>query len=344
MRRTYHRLRVAEVVEETTEARSLVLAVPPALAADFAYRPGQFLTVRVPAAAGDAVARCYSLSSSPYTDAQPKITVKRVPDGRVSNWICDNVRAGTELDLLPPSGSFTPATLDADLVLLAAGSGITPVMSIVKSVLSHGTGHLALLYSNRDADSVIFADELGRLATAHPERLTVVHWLDDIHGIPTAAELSAPLRPYADRDAFVCGPPAYLDVACQALAGVGVPTERVHVERFESIVEDDLSIVDSGLASPEDATSPVVEVTLDGQTVRLPWPPGSRLLDVLIAAGLNPPYSCRQGICGACACRMLTGKVELAHNEVLEDEDFADGYILACQALPRSDEVSVTYS
>jgi 3-ketosteroid 9alpha-monooxygenase subunit B len=312
---TFHRITVAEVIAETPDAHSLVLAVPPALAAAFAYRPGQYLTVRVPDGGG-VVARCYSLSSSPDTDPELKITVKRVRDGQASNWICDHVRPGSTLDLAPPAGSFTPPSLDDDLLLLAGGSGITPVMAIIKSVLARGRGRLALVYANRDAESVIFGAELTALRQQYGDRFVVTHWLDGERGAPTGAALAALLMPYAGREAYVCGPDPFVVVARQALRDAGVPADRVHVERFD---------------------------LADGQTHVLPWPAGTRLLDVIIAAGLNPPFSCRQGQCGACACRLLDGDVELVHNEVLEEEDFADGYILACQALPRSDTVSVTY-
>ncbi|MFI7600448.1 2Fe-2S iron-sulfur cluster-binding protein [Actinoplanes sp. NPDC049681] len=325
----FHRLRVAEVITETADAHSLVLSVPPALAAAFGYLPGQYLTVRVPGGGG-TVARCYSLSSSPHTDADLKITVKRVRDGQASNWICDHVRAGAELDLAPPAGTFTPSSLDDDLLLLAGGSGITPVMAIIKSVLAHGRGRLALVYANRDAASVIFGAELAALGDRHPERLTVTHWLDDERGAPRGADLAPLLSPYAEREAFVCGPEPFVVVAREALGRAGVPEDRIRVERFES-----------ALPATQDATA---EVTLDGQTHRLPWPAGTRLLDLIISAGLNPPFSCRQGNCGACACRLLAGEVELVHNEVLEEEDFADGYILACQAVARSGTVAVTYS
>jgi 3-ketosteroid 9alpha-monooxygenase subunit B len=207
------------------------------------------------------------------------------------------------------------------------------VLSIVKSVLAEGRGHLALVYANRDARSVIFGAELRAFEDRQPDRLCVRHWLDAAQGPPTAAGLAPLLVSYVDRHAFVCGPEPFVAVACGALGRLGVPQERVHVERFQSTVEEPLG--------PPVAT---VEVTLDGRTYRLPWPAGTRLLDLLIAAGLNPPYSCRQGTCAACACRVLSGEVELVHNEVLEDEDFAEGYTLACQALPRSETVTVTYS
>lgn len=324
---SFHRIRVAEVIAETADAHSLVLAIPPHLAAAFAYRPGQYLTVRLPDGDG-AVARCYSLSSSPDTDADLKITVKRVRDGQASNWICDHVRPGSTLDLAPPAGSFTPASLDDDLLLVAGGSGITPVLGIIKSVLARGRGRLALVYANRDPDSIIFAAELAALGRHH--RLAVTHWLDSERGAPTPQALAAVLCAYGGRDVFVCGPEPFVAVCEKALQQAGVDADRVHIERFE-------------LLSAAGTTDATAEVTLDGQTHRLPWPAGKRLLDVIIGAGLNPPYSCRQGQCGACALRLLSGEVELVNNEVLEEEDFAEGYILACQALARSDTVAVTY-
>jgi hypothetical protein len=152
-RQAYHRIRVSAVVVETADAHTLVLEVPPGSAAAFAYRPGQFLTVRVPGRDGAPIARCYSLSSAPGLDAQPAITVKRVAGGHVSNWICDHVVPGTVLETLPPAGTFTPDSADADLLALAAGSGITPVFSILKAALTEGSGRVALVYANRDPDS-----------------------------------------------------------------------------------------------------------------------------------------------------------------------------------------------
>jgi 3-ketosteroid 9alpha-monooxygenase subunit B len=328
----YHQLRVAEVIAETADARSLVLSVPPSLAGAFAYHPGQYLTVRFQNGTG-TVARCYSLSSSPHTDTDLKITVKRVPDGRASNWICDHVRPGITLDLSPPAGSFTPASLDDDLLLLAGGSGITPVMGIIKSVLASGTGTVRLLYANRDVTSVIFAAELAALHQRYGDRLTVVHWLDSERGAPSAGSLAALLTAYAGREAFVCGPEPFVILAQKALQEAGVPDDRIRIERFDT----------EAAPVAEGAPDATAEVTLDGRTHRLPWPAGTRLLDVIIDAGLNPPFSCRQGNCGACAVRVTSGEVELVHNEILEEEDFADGYTLACQALPRSETVKVTY-
>jgi 3-ketosteroid 9alpha-monooxygenase subunit B len=310
---------IVDVIAETPDAVSLVLALPEA----WSYRPGQFLTVR----AGNC-ARHYSFSSSPYTGERPQITVKRVADGMGSNWICDNVTPGFTLECLPPGGTFVPASLDRDLLLLAGGSGITPMMSILKSALARGTGRVALVYANRDPESVIFAGELARLQGG---RLTVRHWLDSENGPPTAEGLRGLIEPFMGYEAFVCGPEPFMRLARDLLGGA------IHMERFESLAENPFE-------SPVSQRAATLRVHIDGQDLTLPWPVRSRLLDVLLDKGLNPPFSCRQGTCGACATRMLHGDVELVNNEILEEEDFAEGYILACQALPLTDEVHVDYT
>src|SRR5690625_2807082 len=181
-------LTITAVVEESHDTKSLVLAVPDEHRARFTYRPGQFLTLRIPSESTGSVARCYSLASSPHTDDSPKVTIKRTRDGYGSNWLCDNVAVGDAITVLPPSGRFTPADLDADFLLWAAGSGITPVMSILKSVLAAGCGRVVLCYANRDEQSVIFTAELRELAAHYAGRFTVLHWLESIQGLPTRAQ------------------------------------------------------------------------------------------------------------------------------------------------------------
>ena len=285
------------------------------------------------------MARCYSLCSSPLAGERPAITVKRTEGGYASNWILDHVVAGTVLDVLPPAGTFCPGSLSGDFLLFAAGSGITPVMSILKSALAGGRGRVVLVYANRDEGSVIFGSLLRRLASSAGGRLVVVHWLDSLLGVPSAAALAALARPYVSFDAFICGPDPYLAVVREALGRLGVPGTRVHVERFLSLAENPFEVV----AVPDGGLAATLSVTLDGATTLLPWPAGTRMLDVLIEAGLDAPYSCRQGICGACACQLTGGEVEMAHNEVLEPADLADGYILACQAVSLSASVSIAY-
>jgi 3-ketosteroid 9alpha-monooxygenase subunit B len=334
--REYFQVPVAAVVRETDDACSLVLDVPPELAAAFGYRPGQFITVRVPSEQTGSVARCYSLSSSPHAGDRPAITVKRTDGGYASNWIHDHVTAGSVLAVMAPAGTFVPKDLDLDFLLFAAGSGITPVMSILKSVLAAGRGRVVLVYANRDERSVIFAAALRELVAGAGGRLTVVHWLDSLLGVPSAAAIAALARPYAGHEVYICGPDPFLALVREALG----PGRRVHVERFLSLADNPFEASTAAAGGPGATLAVTLE---DGATKRLPWPAGVRMLDVLIDAGLDAPYSCRQGICGACACQLTGGEIEMAHNEVLEQGDLDEGYILACQARPLTPLVSITY-
>lgn len=341
-------LRVTRVIQETHDAVSLELSPATARSKPIDYRPGQFLTLRIPSELTGSVSRCYSLSSAPHEDGPLKITVKRTPEGYGSNWLCDNAVEGMDVDALPPAGVFTPASLDVDMLLFAAGSGITPVLSILKSALAVGSGHCTLIYANRDEHSVIFAAELADLAARHPGRLLVVHWLETVQGLPTSAQLAALAGPWSHREAFVCGPGPFMDAVSAALIGLGADRRLVHVERFASLNGDPFRADTAAPAAPADSVDSVdcavVEVELDGRTRRMPWPRHQVLLDVLLAGGLAAPYSCREGACSACTCRLVAGQVRMRRNEVLDDADLAEGYVLACQAVPVTDTVHVTYS
>ncbi|MFI8257469.1 2Fe-2S iron-sulfur cluster-binding protein [Streptomyces filamentosus] len=338
-----HRLRVAEVVEETADARSLVFRVPPESAGRLAYLPGQFLTLRLPGPDGGSLARCYSLASSPHTGEPLKVTVKRVAGGYGSHWICDRLAAGDEVEVLAPAGTFTPRSLDGDLLLVAGGSGITPVLSIAKSVLAAGRGRIALWYANRDEGSVIFRDELRELAEDFPDRLLVLHWLESLQGLPVADRLAAALAPYAGREAFLCGPGPLMDAAEQALRSLGAPAGRVHRERFFSLGGDVFGTPEPPPAPVPQAAGGTVVVELDGETRTVGWPAATPLLDALLAAGVDAPYSCREGACSACTCRVTEGEVKMVRNEALDARDVRDGYVLACQALALTERVGVTY-
>ena len=347
MTREFYQVTVDSVIQEAGDAVSFALSVPASLAEVFAYQPGQFLTVRVPTVPpyGDSVARCYSLCSSPFVAGSlPAITVKRL--GYASEWLADNVRAGSVLDVLPPAGTFTPSSLDGDLLMFAGGSGITPVLSIIRSVLAAGRGRVVLVYANRDERSVIFGPLLASLAASSGGRLVVVHWLDSVQGIPSAPGVAALVRPYGSWEPYACGPDPFLSVVRSALAsaagaGGAASVRRLRVERFVSLEENPFSAV----AAPGDVAGvdALLSVSLDGTVSELPWPAGRRMLDVLTDAGFDAPFSCRQGVCGACACLLTGGKVEMAHNEVLSGDDMTDGYILACQALALTPEVAIEY-
>lgn len=342
-------LQIAEVVAETDDARSLVFAVPdepgdPGIPPErLRYAPGQFLTLRVPSERTGSVARCYSLCSSPYTDDALTVTVKRTADGYASNWLCEHARAGMRIHVLAPSGNFVPKTLDDDFLLMAAGSGITPIMSIAKSALAEGGGQVTLLYANRDEKSVIFADALRELCAKYPDRLTVVHWLESVQGMPSVAALAKLAAPYTDRPVYICGPGPFMDAAREALETIKVPAARIHIEVFKSLDSDPFAAVKIEDTAPGDQPPATAVVQLDGETHTVSWPRNAKLLDILLAKGLDAPFSCREGHCGACACTLKSGKVSMEVNDVLEQQDLDDGLILACQSHPESDSVEVTY-
>jgi 3-ketosteroid 9alpha-monooxygenase subunit B len=356
----FHRLRVADVIAESADARSFVFELPVALADSFSYRPGQFLTLRLPCGES-AVQRCYSLSSAPGVDAAPKITVKRVREGRASNWLCDAVRPGDELDVMAPAGVFTPRSLDDDLLLFAGGSGITPVLSIRKAALVGGRGMLTLIYANRDESSVIFGAALRDLAQRHPGRLRVIHWLDSVQGVPQQRHLEELARPWSRQECFICGPALFMEGALAAMLALGLPRAKIHVERFASLPDrpaqasfaapveqatrQDIAAASSAQnASPEAALQPArVQTHLDGASTQFSCNPGETLLDAMERAGLAPPSSCRSGLCGACMCRVESGSVTLAENGVLDDEERAAGWTLACSATPASAELRIVF-
>jgi 3-ketosteroid 9alpha-monooxygenase subunit B len=337
------RVRVVAVDRETEDACSVVLEPVGCEPGEFDYSPGQFLTLLLPCTGG-AVARTYSLCSSPHVDEAMRIAVKRVADGVGSNWVNDSLSVGDEVMCLPPAGVFTPKSLDDDLLLFAGGSGITPVLSILKSALAAGSGKVVLVYANQHERAVIFGAQLRSLAADYPERLHVIHVLESVQGLPSRAQLAAFAAPYASYTAFICGPSPFMETVTHALRSVGVPPARIHIEKFTSLVENPFDMPAPAPVDAGDGSTTALEVELDGETHRFDWPRQMKLLDFLLQQGLKAPYSCRQGLCSACACIVDAGEVKMLHNEILEQEDLDEGYVLGCQSLPITDSVKIRYS
>ena len=339
-------LEVQEVVEETADARSFILSVPADRREQFRYRAGQFLTIRVPLPGGP-VARCYSLASAPRTDPQLKITVKRTVGGAASGWLVDNGVPGLLLRSLRPAGTFTLRDRPGDVVLFAAGSGITPVIAIAKEALAAADRRVRLFYANRDAESTIFRDELLRLEDLHGGRFGLDLWFEGDHaGVPGVDDVASFVEQCADGQHLLCGPSPFMDVVFQGLGKAGVPANAIHSERYETTSAYPFAppaVPGSGAEPIGDANVSQVEVTLDGRTTRHDWPRNRVLIDVLLDAGIDAPYSCREGNCSACACVVLNGAVEMRNNMVLDDADIADGLVLGCQAVPLDDEVRVSF-
>ena len=341
-RLTYHPLKVLEVIEETADARSVVFELPASLAATFRYKPGQHLQLHVPC--GDKpLPRCYSLSASPLVANDPlRVTIKRVGDGRASQWLCSQLKAGATLEVAAPAGAFTPRSLDGDFLMYAGGSGITPVFSIVRSVLLSGKGRIRLVYANRDERSVIFGKALAQLSAEHPQRLQVIHWLDVVQGVPSQAQLAALAHGWEKAEVFICGPNAFMDGTAAAMKELGLPHSQVHIERFVSLPED---ADDEHVPKPAPASGAATEfeAELDGVTTKGTCAPGQLLIEALEAAGMAPPFSCRSGACAACMCKLVEGEVDLEHNHVLSQGDLDQGWILCCQAIPKSPKVKIAY-
>lgn len=344
MNRIAHDLCVVDVVEETSDAVTFVFDVPDAVADRFTYSCGQFLTVRVPSESTGSVARCYSLSSSPYVDERLAITVKRTSGGYASNWLCDNVSPGALLTVLEPAGTFVPGSLDRDVLLCAAGSGITPVASIAKSVLAGGSGHVVLVYANQARESTIFARDLANLVQRYPDRLVVVDWFVSEHGLPTALGLADAIPVARFEDVYVCGPTGYMDIVGSAVALLGLPENFVKREEYRSLEENPFEAPVRTTPPPRSSGAhAVLEVEVGGEQRTFEWPKDQPLLDVLLDNGIDAPYVCRESICGTCVCSVRKGLTRMQRNDSLTNEDVDMGLTLACQTLPESDEVYIAF-
>ena len=351
----FHALRVAEVVPETSEANSIRFEVPPELRDRFAFRAGQHLTLRA-TIGGEEVRRNYSLCTAP-DERDWMVTVKRIGGGLFSNWVGDRLRAGDMLDVMPPHGSFTTEfdrLNGRHLVGIAGGSGITPVMSLIKSTLKYEPeSRFTLFYGNRDSSSVIFLEALAGLKDKNLGRFELYHFLDQeeqdielFNGMLDRARLEeaipALVRDAAEVDGwFICGPGPMMDAAEGALLDRNTPRERIHIERFTA--DRPPEAVSREMAQLQtQAEGMRVAVTLDGRTRRVPFLAGN-ILDSARAAGLPAPFACKAGVCATCRAKVTRGKVEMAARYGLTDEEVASGYVLTCQSVPLGDGVAVDY-
>ncbi len=339
--RACQRLRVARVVEETQDARSLVLEIPPTLESAFRYRAGQFLSFKLPWQ-GQVLTRSYSLASSPDSEREHKVAVKRVAGGRISNLLNDLLCAGDELMVVPPAGRFVLTSRECPLLFFAGGSGITPVISLIKSALVRTTRRIQLVYANRDRRSILFEAELGSLAADHPGRLQITHSLDDRDGFLDAARARALAGSDLDRDFYLCGPAAFMDVAESALRGIGATRERIHIERFVSPADAAPAAMAPAPSAGEDVPERITLV-LDGVAHEVPYQPGERVLASARRAGLSPPFSCEEGYCSCCMAKLTQGRVEMSANDCLTPELLEEGWVLTCQARCVSKQIRIEY-
>ena len=350
-RAKFHPLRVEGVQRLCEDAVAVTFDVPAELAEEYAFRPGQSLTLRR-TVDGREERRSYSICSP--AGSPPRIGVREVPDGVFSTWLVRHVRPGEEIEVLPPAGNFTP-DLDepGHHVLIAAGSGITPVLSIVASVLrANRDSRATVLYGNRRTSTVMFVDELADLKDSYPPRLELAHVLSRepreaelLTGRLDADKLRALLpllvEPAEVDHWWLCGPYGMVTDAQLVLSELGVPARRVHQELF--YVEDEppelARHVEPGIEGP----SSEITVVLDGRSTTITLPRDTTVLEGAQRMRPDLPFACKGGVCGTCRAKLVDGKVEMRRNFALDPSELAAGFVLTCQSLPVSDHATVDY-
>jgi ring-1,2-phenylacetyl-CoA epoxidase subunit PaaE len=345
-RTDFHPLTVTRVDPLTDDSAAVTFAVPPPLRDVFAFAPGQSLTVR-----RGAQRRSYSICAP--AGQPPRIGVREVAGGALSGWLVRDVRPGDVVEVQPPAGAFTPDLgVAGHHVLIAAGSGITPVLSIAASVLAaHADSTVTLFYGNRRSDSVMFADEVADLKDAYPARTRLVHVLSrepqevELFNGRLDADKLRTLVPITVDIAgvdhwWLCGPYGMVTDAVAVLTDLGVDRRRIHRELF--YVEDDAP---SPVQHDDAPPGPGAEATvvLDGRSTTVVVPAGTPILDAAQKVRPDLPFACKGGVCGTCRAVLREGSVTMRRNFALEDDELEAGYVLTCQALPQSDRVTVDY-
>jgi len=351
----FHKLRVAEVNRETPDAVSVRFETPEHLRAAFAFKPGQHLTFRREIG-GEEVRRNYSVCVSP-SEGVLKIGVKKIAGGAFSSWVNDELKAGDEIDVMAPHGSFCwsfEAEAQREYVGFAGGSGITPVLSLMKAALEiEPKSRFTLFYGNRVSASIMFLEEIAGLKDRYIDRLSVFHFLEDeeeeidlFNGRldrAKADEVLAKLAP-AQADAyFICGPGLMMDAVEDALNARKVEKTRILIERFTT---GPLSKAQAAAARTleKNAAGLKMSVTLNGRRMNVTFDPAkSSILDNVRAAGLPAPFACKGGVCATCRAKVIAGDVRMKVNYGLSEQEVADGFVLTCQATPVSEGVVLTY-
>ncbi len=350
----FHRLAVADVRRETEDAVSVAFAVPRELADAYRFHSGQYLTLRA-LVDGEDLRRSYSICSAPG-EGELRVAVKRVADGVFSGWINDNLKAGDEMDVMTPTGRFGlgEAAGDGQIhVGFAAGSGITPIMSILRGVLAaEPNSRFFLYYGNRSTRDMLFRTELEELKDRFLGRLSVFHVLSQeeqdlpilngrLDGDKVRILLSAQLPAAAVDHAFVCGPATMIDDVEGALKDVGLAPEKIHVERFVSVHGGRPQIRPKVAA--EAPAAHVAALTVDGKRRDVPVAEGETILDAALRAGMDLPFACKGGMCSTCRAKVLDGAVEMDVNYSLEPWELEAGFVLTCQSHPKTPRVAVDF-
>lgn len=332
----FHAVEVARRTPETDDTVTLTLAVSEPLRDRFRYRAGQFLSLLVPSAEGELV-RSYSISTSPACDGKLAITVRRVPGGRVSNWLHDHAPPSSLLRATAPQGRFTVSDTQAPVVMVAAGSGITPCFSMIRTLLTTSDRKVTLVYASKSAHSIIFERELRRLADAAPQQFECCFHISGEHGEGARDRFFRMLEPRPGAEYYVCGAPFFVKAVRTHFLGRGVGEASI---RFEAFSSPDRVAAPAAVESRPAA----LKVTLDGALFSAAVVPGQSLLEAGLAAGIDLPHSCQSGHCGSCMAMLRDGEVaQPATSQALSRKEIEQGFVLACQSRPTSAEVWLDY-
>ena len=331
-RHVFQRATVARIIKETADTRTFVLDPHEK---PFSYRAGQFCTFHV-TVDGEELYRSYSMSSAPETDSELMTTVKRVAGGKVSNWMVDNVVEGDELTMTRAAGTFVLSPTSVSLLAFAGGSGVTPILSLAKSALATTDRAVRILCADRDRASVIFEAAIDELVERYPGRLSVDRHIDAEQGLLDSDAVTKFVGNDTDADCYVCGPEGFMAVVRSALPDGA----RVLVEDFDASPPVKAAAPDTPATGAAEGT---VTIHLERKKVSVPQVAGETLLETARRAGLSPPFSCEAGNCGTCMALLKEGSATMRANDVLEEDELADGYILTCQAVPDTESVTVIY-
>ena len=355
----FHQLKVKDVRKETSECVSVGFDIPVGIQDQFKFIQGQYITLKVDIN-GEELRRCYSICTSP-NDGDLRVAVKRVADGRASNWINDDVKAGDELTVMTPMGNFY-SELKPDnaktYVLFAGGSGITPMNSILKAVLeTEPNSSIELFYGSLNESAIIFKSELDAIQAKHEDRLNIHYILDkpegDVDslyiGIMTVEKIGELMSKFVDTskegEYFVCGPGGMKDNVLSYLESTNINKGAIHVEIFTSDpepVEVDEDHEEPAQSS-EEVSSFQATIIMDGDEYEATLEKGDVILQAALDLGMDAPYSCRGGMCSTCRAKVMDGKAEMKVNSALTDGEVAEGYILTCQAYPTTPTITVDY-
>ncbi len=353
----FHALQVSDVRRETDEATSIAFAVPEDLRETYAYIPGQYLTLK--ALVGDEeLRRPYSICSG-LDDGEVRVAVKKIPDGRFSHFANENIRAGDVIDVMPPTGRFC-VDLDSEnerhYVGFSGGSGITPFMAIIKSVLKREPkSRFTLFYGNRTVSSIIFKEDLEDLKDRYLGRLRLFHVLSDetpevplFGGLMSEDKVTSLVEKLIDKDSvdyfMLCGPGPMIKGARLALRGLGISDDRVKLELFGNAPPPQAGPKAARVMTPDDGRVADVTVFLHGDKTEFKLPfNGEPVLDTALANNVDLPFACKGGVCCTCKAKLLEGEVAMDVNYGLEKDEVEAGYILTCQSRPLSDKLVIDF-